>query len=606
MNTTDKSGKDRFSRQSPRSYYVRVAKSKMSLPCALLILALALFKASPIRAEQSISVNYIKSGMTIYGAVYLRGSAHSDNAPITNIFVTIGGAKVAGGSYNYNSKTVEFDFKARSRVPGELDLVVHAQDASGSTFTSQTFRDYFASELSLRLLAPSGNVSLKLGEGVVIRADADIDFGEVKGIAFWMDNGNGSSKEYVINDASTDFIWYPHEVGTFNVRVRPFVDVTDGPVQDGFFTATVEPWSLPLITRQSLYLGTTNGGKVMLVESSSPSPRRIQWLHNGQAIPGATNSILTIESPQSSDDGYYVAQIDNSAGRVVSAMADQQIDGNGGGLVLFSNHTDEIDAPIYSPGQLPGYPPYIQVKLVAGRAINRLRVVTDWIRATNGYFNAGSITLPNVAPGQKAYVRVIAKDEIPMLLEAPLYGQSPIMEITAGASTPTPLRGLIPFTVVRFGNPYWPRFTPDTPASVRQGGSVELKFTPLESTSGTVTYFWSKNGVPIPGATNATLRIDNAQRSDAGYYTVFMTDGTQLADIGTSLAVEDSVALRLSSHGQLELHGNTGSRYTLQSSTDLKTWSPLQTITAQSDSTAIPVAAPSTGNLFYRAILEPN
>ena len=119
----------------------------------------------------------------------------------------------------------------------------------------------------------------------------------------------------------------------------------------------------------------------MQIESSSPSPQKIQWLHNGQPIPGATNRTLTIDPPQPADDGYYVAQIDNAVGCVVSSMADQSIDGEGGGLVLFSNHTDEIDAPISSPGQYPGDTPFIQVRLFAVATINRMRLVIDWIRA---------------------------------------------------------------------------------------------------------------------------------------------------------------------------------------------------------------------------------
>lgn len=579
--------------------------SQVSLRGPLLILNLALLNVCLIRAEHSIDVDYLQSGLTIVGGVNLRGAAHSDDAPITNIFVTIGGATVAGGSYNYNSKTVSFEFFAKTSDPREHDLVVHAQDASGVTFSSQTFAEYFASKVTTRLLAPTANVNLTLGEGVLIHADAEIDFGRLSGISFYMDLGNVSSVPYLTFGSSTEFTWYPHEVGDFNVSIHPFVDVNDGPVDDRFFTATVKPWSMPLITRQNLYGGTTNGGKVMFIASASRSPQNIQWFHNGQPIPGATNWTFTIDPPQPSDDGYYLAQIDNFAGRVVSEMTDHQIDGNGGGLVLFSNHTDGIDAPIYSPGQTPLSPPYIRVQLFAGATINRMRPASPEIVVTNGYFDAGAITLPNIAPGQKAYVQVAAKDEIPLLLETGLYGRSPIMEITAGASTPTPLLGQIPLTLVKYGHYLRPRFTPDTPPSVRQGGSVELKFSLLDSNNLPLTYLWSKNGVPIPGATNATLRIDNAQRSDAGYYTVFMTDGTQASEVGTALAVEDSLALQLSADGKLQLRGNAGSRYTLQSSTDLKAWSTLQTMTAGSDSTTIPVAAPSAGNLFYRAILSP-
>jgi hypothetical protein len=121
-----------------------------------------------------------------------------------------------------------------------------------------------------------------------------------------------------------------------------------------------------------------------------------------------------------------------------------------------------------------------------------------------------------------------------------------------------------------------------------------------------VTCFWSKNGTRIPGATNLTLRIENARRSDAAYYSIFVTDGTLSREIGMALAVENSVGLHLLSNGELQLRGNIGSRYTLQRSTNLNTWSALQLITATSETTAIPVEAPSGGNVFYRAMLEPD
>jgi hypothetical protein len=582
-----------------------VAAFKLDPGSAFVTLLLGALCSFPANAQGSIKVNF-RSGMTIpVGATFdVKGSALADGVAITNISVILGGAKIAEKSFNEPS--VSFDFPLlRNNVPGQLDLVVTAQDAAGAAFSSQPFTTYFPAHVSARWLTPTNNVTLALGNGLLLRAGTDIDIGQVDGLLFWIDSGNDYAKSY--NTASPgEVTWYPQNPGTYQVAVIPRLDI-DGPVHGAGFTATVMNWKLPVITRQSLYLGDTNGGKTMLVESSSDAPQTIQWLHNGQPIAGATQSIFTIESPKPGDDGYYVAQIDNFEGRVVSAMADQAIDGNGGGRVLFSNHTDGIDAPIDSPGQLSGEPPYIRVRLIAGATINRMRPVTSEIEVTNGYFDAGTITLPQIAPGQKAYVQLTARDEIPFLLEGPLFGLSPIMEIIAGASEPARLPRLKPLTLQKGGPYLWPEFTPDTPPSVREGGSVELKVhLQTASPETNVTFFWSKNGTPIAGATNLTFRIENAQRSDAAYYTVFVTDGTLWREIGMALAVENSVGLHLLSNGQLQLRGNIGSRYTLQRSTNLNTWSPLQTITAASETTAITVAAPSGGNVFYRAVLEPN
>jgi hypothetical protein len=209
-----------------------MARFKLSPLCALLIGSLGLFEASPARAEDNVTVDYFKSGMTIMGGMTLSGSAHSDNAPITNVFVSIGGAKVAEQSFN--SQSVSFDFYAKTQLHGELTLFVTAQDASGATFSSETFTNYFPSELSLRLLTPVTNVTVTLGQGIPISADADIDIGQVRGLSFSMDNGNDYSKSY-FTPSPTRFTWYPQNVGTYNVSVRPVLDIT-GPVQGGFFT----------------------------------------------------------------------------------------------------------------------------------------------------------------------------------------------------------------------------------------------------------------------------------------------------------------------------------------------------------------------------------
>ena len=50
--------------------------------------------------------------------------------------------------------------------------------------------------------------------------------------------------------------------------------------------------------------------------------------------------------------------------------------------------------------------------------------------------------------------------------------------------------------------------------TVAPGGSLTLSVT--ASGSGTLTYQWSRNGVAVAGATNASYTIGNAQLADAG------------------------------------------------------------------------------------------
>jgi hypothetical protein len=142
--------------------------------------------------------------------------------------------------------------------------------------------------------------------------------------------------------------------------------------------------------------------------------------------------------------------------------------------------------------------------------------------------------------------------------------------------------------------------------TLKQGATGELRAilqTPLPATN--FTYQWSKNGVNIAGATNETLHIENAKRADAAYYGVFVTDGTLWREDGMAIGVEDSMNLNITADSKLILDGNAGSRYTVEVSGDLKTWTTLQSVTASSSgSVEIPLAFLGT-NRFYRAVLEP-
>ncbi len=53
-----------------------------------------------------------------------------------------------------------------------------------------------------------------------------------------------------------------------------------------------------------------------------------------------------------------------------------------------------------------------------------------------------------------------------------------------------------------------------------------------------MTYQWKLNGTTLLGATSATLTLTNVQSSDAGTYTVDVTDGTgTTTSLGAALTV---------------------------------------------------------------------
>ncbi len=90
-----------------------------------------------------------------------------------------------------------------------------------------------------------------------------------------------------------------------------------GPVQ-----ATTPALVPPTILAQPRGLALMPGlsAQFSVLASGSP-PLRYQWLFEGAAIPGATNSVLTLPSVQSSNAGIYAVTVSNAAGAITSANA---------------------------------------------------------------------------------------------------------------------------------------------------------------------------------------------------------------------------------------------------------------------------------------------
>ncbi len=77
----------------------------------------------------------------------------------------------------------------------------------------------------------------------------------------------------------------------------------------------------PVITRQPVSANGILGGQITLfVEATGPNIT-YQWLKNGQAIAGATDSELTLSNLRTNDAGNYSVAISNPAGRIRSRIA---------------------------------------------------------------------------------------------------------------------------------------------------------------------------------------------------------------------------------------------------------------------------------------------
>ena len=126
--------------------------------------------------------------------------------------------------------------------------------------------------------------------------------------------------------------------------------------------------------------------------------------------------------------------------------------------------------------------------------------------------------------------------------------------------------------------------------TVPAGGAVQLRGMAVGLQP--LSYQWQRNGTNLAGATTASLTLASVQSSDAGLYSLVVTN---LAGAATSSAASLSVvvqsrftALSLLSNGSFSLSGtgNVGQSYVLLTASNLMpplVWSPVQTNQADSN-----------------------
>jgi hypothetical protein len=99
------------------------------------------------------------------------------------------------------------------------------------------------------------------------------------------------------------------------------------------------------------------------------------------------------------------------------------------------------------------------------------------------------------------------------------------LTVTAAAPTPTPV------TIT------------SQPASQSVNAGASVTFTVAASGSGTLAYQWAKNGVAISGATAATYSITNVSTTDAGSFTVAVSNGSSSATSNAAVLTVTQVAV---------------------------------------------------------------
>jgi Putative Ig domain/Immunoglobulin domain/Immunoglobulin I-set domain len=213
-----------------------------------------------------------------------------------------------------------------------------------------------------------------------------------------------------------------------------------------------------------------------------------QWSFNGIPISGATGSTLSLALVDATDAGTYTVAVSNSTGTTISAPASLTV------LSLFvpPSITAQPYMSTVSAGSsvtftvgASGTPPLTYQWLLNGVPI--------------GGSTAPSITIPSVQGGDAGTYSVVVTNP-------------------AGSTTST---GAV-LTVTAAGVAPIFQYQP-TATTVTVGGTATL----LVGVVGPppITYQWSKGGIAIPGATSSSLTFPSAASTDAGTYSVVITNG---------------------------------------------------------------------------------
>jgi hypothetical protein len=301
---------------------------------------------------------------------------------------------------------------------------------------------------------------------------------------------------------------------------------------------------------------------ILSVQASGPAPLSYQWFRGGSPIVGATAAQLQIAQVSATDAGGYTARISSVVETITSAVAQVTI--------------------LQSPPTIVSQPQSAQVVLGAAASLTVSATGTDlsyqWLKndgpiagATSSTFTLSSVTAADEGSYRvtvsNAFGSVTSEAAVVSLMVAPVIVESPASTNLAVGGTirlSVSATGTQPFTFAWFKNgALLPAATNDSliisaattnesgayqarvsnaagfatsaaanvavleaPGIVTQpiGGDLlegsRLMLSVLARGSGVLSYQWFLNGSAINGATGASFEIASASASNAGSYSV--------------------------------------------------------------------------------------
>ena len=294
----------------------------------------------------------------------------------------------------------------------------------------------------------------------------------------------------------------PVSAGAYTVVVSNFARSV---VSTAATLTVTTPTSLPLIISDPSNQITTVGGSVFFeVNAASASPLSYQWRKDGVAISGATNSTFSLSNVQSTAAGNYMVVVSNSGGSVNSQSASLTVS----------------SMPLLNTPPIISSQPSSRTAIV-GAAVT-LNVVATGSTPLSYQWNKNGVPIIDATTPEFILGNIQAEDMgryTVVVSNAAGTASSTAATLTVTAAPPPP-------TV--------PAIT-SLPAAQFITAGQSANFSVVATGTAPLAYQWLRNGIPIPASTAATHTIASVQVTDAGSYTVVVTNS--VGSVTSSAAV---------------------------------------------------------------------
>ena len=300
-------------------------------------------------------------------------------------------------------------------------------------------------------------------------------------------------------------------------------------------TITVQPTDVTAVAGTTASFSVSAGG---------PAPLSFQWSNRGTVIAGATDAALTIPNIADADAGNYSVTVTNLSGSATSSVVRLTV----------------VDPPVITsqPASLTNIAGTTATFTVGVSSAST--VAYQWLKAGKAIVGAtnASLGLPNVSSNSAGNYAVTVTN-------------------LAGNATSR----VAVLTVI------CPPAITKQPSSVTNAVGSTATFTVTATGSAPLSYQWFKAGVLLSGATKSTLNLTKVTSSNAGSYTVKVTNsaGAATSSVANLTVTNTTKAGRTRRPISLTLAGNTNHWYELQASTNLIDWNTIwQSPTVTNDS----------------------